>query len=116
MEGSGVRALWEALREQALPHLAGPPVCPAVCSPPDLVPPLGKGQGHGLLELLGSERAMCSRVELAGQHHSTGKQMGSCSSWASGLSWASSTLTVLCSVGGLGGGPGKTDRLMDVER
>ena len=25
---------WEASRDQDLPHLAGPPVCPAVCSPP----------------------------------------------------------------------------------
>lgn len=64
----------DASREQGLPHLAGPRVCPAICCPPARVPSLAMGQGQELLELLGSGRAACSKVELAGQPHRTGSR------------------------------------------
>ena len=64
----------DASREQGLPHLAGPPVCPAVCCPPARVPSLAMAQGQELLELLGSGRVACSEVELAGQPHTMGSR------------------------------------------
>lgn len=101
---------WEASREQDLPHLAGPPVCPAVCSPPACL--WGKVRGSlcfwGLEEQCAAKWSWLDTLpgwEADGRLQQLGLRPHPGQLDPRPVLW-----------GGVGWGPRKTDRLRDLER